>query len=302
MKSDSRRAQELARKREQVEALVAHGVEICEAPSEVANIAAAVENNDDAELIAAIESNDARAGDFIAYAISLSGEHGSFDTVPAAVGALGCSSAGTVAASLYAINFVDPDDDFSMGLWKQALATAISAQVFANAYGRFKDSAFAAGVFCEVGRIALNRAFPEAYQRVLKRATAAGHSTTKVELTEFGFTHTEVGAAIAKRWRQPTFISDGVHWHHAHERNPYMDMEVKNFARMLHLSENLASQMGIALAPDLLVGEDADLARTDAAQGLRISTGHIRVVLTAASEECRARLRLFPHADAAPVD
>jgi len=77
-----------------------------------------------------------------------------------------------------------------------------------------EDQYFLAGLLHDVGELILAAGLPEQYTRVLQKATASGEPVWRVEQSEFGATHAEVGAYLLGLWGMPNPVVEAVALHH----------------------------------------------------------------------------------------
>ena len=99
--------------------------------------------------------------------------------------------------------------------WKHSLMTAFINKDIALQIGMKskKDELFLAGLFHDIGRVALFHGEPEAYSRLLDEQAETGRNTRDLELHYFGIDHKEVGGAILEDWNFPELFSDPAREH-----------------------------------------------------------------------------------------
>jgi HD-like signal output (HDOD) protein len=78
---------------------------------------------------------------------------------------------------------------------------------------RKADSAFAAGLVHDVGKLVLARDPSKRYADVLRKARETGQGIAVVEKAEFGFTHGVVGAYLLGVWGVPFLLAETVAYH-----------------------------------------------------------------------------------------
>lgn len=140
----------------------------------------------------------------------------------------------------------DGDDGFDfVDYWRRALDTAVSAKLVADA-SRFPcaDEAFLAGLFQDIGMVAMYRTLGAKYSSVL--ATVESHAgLTRAEIKAFETQHAEIGAVLAESWRLPAELVAPVKFH---ERPTACPTEYSKTARCVALG-NLVHEMLIADEP-----------------------------------------------------
>ena len=100
--------------------------------------------------------------------------------------------------------------------WRRSIYGAGAARELAIRTGAADpDDAFTAGLFQDVGMLAMHVALGDDYAPVLARS--ASGDLRQVEVVMLGIDHCEVGRALAQRWKLPREISDAIAHHHDRE-------------------------------------------------------------------------------------
>ncbi|WLT32628.1 HDOD domain-containing protein [Geothrix sp. PMB-07] len=118
-------------------------------------------------------------------------------------------------------------------LWQHSVAVGLTAKgvcVLARRHGQ-AETAFLTGLLHDIGKIALDTCFPEAYSEVLQ-AVADGTYFVDAERALLGMDHAEAGALLAAEWSFPQVIVDVIRDHH----DPRPDDFLSN---LTHLSDLL---------------------------------------------------------------
>jgi putative nucleotidyltransferase with HDIG domain len=100
--------------------------------------------------------------------------------------------------------------------WKHSLGVACAARRLAANHRQLQvdpEEAFVAGLLHDLGKVALDAAFPKAYERVVAQAEEAHCDVADCERALLGVDHTVAGWHLAKRWGFPRFLQDVV-WLH----------------------------------------------------------------------------------------
>lgn len=108
--------------------------------------------------------------------------------------------------------------DFSR-FWEHSLATAVGTRHLLRILSpRHAEDGFTAGLLANIGAILLAGAQPAKYQGILKSSLHKGVSIKDIEREVFGFDHTEIGTAAARRWKFPSSFQAVIAHHHDPEQ------------------------------------------------------------------------------------
>lgn len=108
-------------------------------------------------------------------------------------------------------------------LWQHSVAVGLTAKgvcVLARRHGQ-AETAFLTGLLHDIGKIALDTCFPEAYAEVLQ-AVADGAYFVDAERALLGLDHAEAGALLAAEWSFPQAIVDVIRDHHDPEPEDFL--------------------------------------------------------------------------------
>ena len=112
--------------------------------------------------------------------------------------------------------------------------------------GERGDDAYAAGILHDLGIIVEDQFQQDDFRLILRRATIEERNLHSVERRVFGFTHAEIGRAIARDWNFPSKLSLTLGYHHRpHKAKRKSAMRA---AAVLCLAESLAAASGAGCA------------------------------------------------------
>jgi putative nucleotidyltransferase with HDIG domain len=121
-------------------------------------------------------------------------------------------------------------------LWKHSVTTAFSSQFVARAAGQDTGVAFTAGLLHDIGKVVFFKTRPENYRFLLRKAAEAETSPYELEISNYGFSHAELGAALLDQWKLPPTLGESIKFHHTpHEAGP-----LEKTAACLYLGNILA--------------------------------------------------------------
>lgn len=159
-----------------------------------------------------------------------------------AVTLLGMPTTRTVVTTAAIIERFPPRDgaafDFR-GFWEHSLGVAAAAHFLAPRAGVNPESAFVAGMLHDIGIAVLGCCLEEEFRAVLDHARAHDCAIEDAERAMLGFTHDELGAALAAQWKFPLDIQAAIRAHHA------PGAESPPLARVTHLANVFAHALDL---------------------------------------------------------
>ncbi len=87
--------------------------------------------------------------------------------------------------------------------WQHTIATAVLAEELSRCCRAFTESAYAAGILHDVGRLGLLVAFPQEYEETIRDCASRCLDLLDFERETFGLDHAEAGRMLAERWNLP---------------------------------------------------------------------------------------------------
>ena len=103
--------------------------------------------------------------------------------------------------------------------WQHSIAAAHAASLIAKESGRIPpEEAFCAGLLHDIGALALNMCFPDAYSEV-RLAIDDDTPLDEVECRILEVDHPQAGAWLAERWQLPPALVAGIAGHHSGRGN-----------------------------------------------------------------------------------
>ena len=135
------------------------------------------------------------------------------------------------------------DDGFDLDLfWGHSMAVALMAETAARKFNAARpEEAFTAGVIHDMGVLALRKVYPAEFALAFEQARRQGAPLCDAELEFVGFTHAQVGAALAERWRLPSRLVEAVGRHHDALLTPGAD----GLAGVLGFADQVAEHYGV---------------------------------------------------------
>lgn len=102
-----------------------------------------------------------------------------------------------------------------MMMWEHSIGASVASFLVAKEV-RFPDpeEAFLAGLLHDIGKQILNNCENEKYMHVLEKTYNEGISYYFAEKEIFGFSHTEIGALVIKKWKLSEELENAIRYHH----------------------------------------------------------------------------------------
>lgn len=104
--------------------------------------------------------------------------------------------------------------------WKRSFKVGVYAKALAKHSRQDQEMAYTAGVFHDLGLLALDVCLPEQFGSVLEYAASNNLNMLVAEQSMLGFDHAMIGAEVAKRWNFPAQIEHAVRYCHFPEHEP----------------------------------------------------------------------------------
>jgi putative nucleotidyltransferase with HDIG domain len=158
-------------------------------------------------------------------------------------------------------------------LWAHSVACGIGARMIARQYSpAVVEDAFICGLLHDVGKVVLLNEAAEPYTAVMMRTYNENLPFIAVEREVLGYTHTELGASVAERWRYPKIIQVAVRHHHADQEQlpPPADSSACATLDCVDLANVVCKIRGMGYRspqPDLDLGARPAFARLELPEG-----------------------------------
>lgn len=182
------------------------------------------------------------------------GSRAGIATVRNACRVLGVHALRNVAIAMLALQQFPADAPSGLPrreLWRHCTAVAAAARFLAQRLGRDADMAYTAGLLHDIGRMALDACFPDAYAQVLARRNSGSISLYDAELAVFGMDHAAVAAELTRVWQLPEAIIAAVGAHH-----PEYAGSPDAYGDVVHLADIVCKALRLGSSGELAVVTD----------------------------------------------
>ncbi|GJM24312.1 MAG: phosphohydrolase [Phycisphaerae bacterium] len=132
-------------------------------------------------------------------------------------------------------------------LWKHSVAVALAASQFAQKL-KLPDSnlAFTAGLLHDIGKVILNEHVAEEFVEIVRLVNDEQLAFVEAERRVLGYSHEEIGAMMAEKWKLPDSIVQCIRYHHAPS-----ELEPTNaLVDAIYLANSVCLLFGIGLGAD----------------------------------------------------
>jgi HD-like signal output (HDOD) protein len=172
---------------------------------------------------------------------ALIGARHGVSSVSHAVGLLGLERLKALAMTIAMRDFLSPSKSSTtmQACWKYNLATAVISEWLARFTELHPDACYTAGLIHDVGRLAILRAFPEEYERMLSVIQDYGFDLLRCEHDLFDIDHCEAGRYLTGRWEFPVELQDVAARHHEQP-----EPETPALITVVHIAWQIADMLG----------------------------------------------------------
>ena len=126
-------------------------------------------------------------------------------------------------------------------LWLHCVAVSICSQLIAErVFGQMGEDVFLCGILHDVGMIVEDQTAPDLFVKTCTALASGSGALPLLEKEIIGTDHCEIGALLAKEWKMPEEIKEGIRCHHTTEAPGRPD----TMTGILQLAEFMAGKLG----------------------------------------------------------
>ncbi len=138
-------------------------------------------------------------------------------------------------------------------IWENSLAGAIlSKMIYRREFMKSGDDIYTAGLIRNIGIIVIDQFLPKEFEQILIEYNKKEKNLCDVEKEILGFTHSDIGEALAKKWKFPENLIVAIGCHHHIEK---CAKEHQQMINTLYLSEYYCNQNNIGFS-DIVCDND----------------------------------------------
>jgi len=134
--------------------------------------------------------------------------------------------------------------------WRYNLNVANSAKLLAKMAKQNAEVGFTTGLLHSIGQLLIHLAMP-ADASAIDKLVANGASRTASEMNTFGFTHSDVGAELARRWNFPDVIQQAIKHHH----DPLSIEPFQPLAALVNIGEAIIGKLEQGCTDQEVIGQ-----------------------------------------------
>lgn len=139
-----------------------------------------------------------------------------------------------------------------VGFWEHSLATAIAAEVLAQAVDSdYSDEAFISGLLHDQGKLILIRYFPDEFAKILKLVDRQQIAMREAENQVLGLDHSHIGAWLAEKWNFPEHLCLAIRMHHS----PLLARQHRQLIWLVHAADIFSRALCIGDGGDPYIPE-----------------------------------------------
>lgn len=169
---------------------------------------------------------------------------GTVSTIRQAIVIIGLNELRTIVLgqSVFRFYAVESRTDFKRkDLWTHSMVCAFLAKKLAKEafLADREGSCMIGGLIHDIGKVVIDRYFPDEFVRIIRMVRNDGVSFAKAEREVLGYTHYQIGATLLKKWNFPPELVNCVLYHHA----PWRDKEFPHISATVFHANVLAKVM-----------------------------------------------------------
>lgn len=136
-----------------------------------------------------------------------------------AIVCIGFDAVKELALSQKVCELFEKDDYFHgysrISLWKHSVAVAMCSKlIYRREFRERGENMYVTGLLHDIGIIVFDQFQQEKFKSVLKRGRSEKNNLATVEIADLGFSHADIGMAIARDWEFPDELVFGIGNHH----------------------------------------------------------------------------------------
>ncbi len=140
------------------------------------------------------------------------------DTLTRAITVLGLTTIRNLAVTIAVqrlMGGLGAGKDEAIGLWEHSLGCAVASKaLISKRYPALEEKAFIAGLLHDIGKLVLYQNFSKEMEEIGEIIRSTGAYEEEVEKSALGFTHSDIGALLARKWHFPGELTESIRAHH----------------------------------------------------------------------------------------
>jgi len=167
------------------------------------------------------------------------------DSIPRAVSVIGFSAIRELILATSVINIFLKQMNGSVfdrqEFWKHSLGCAIAAKITAKYIGKFEiEELFTAGLIHDIGKVIIDQCLTDFFVTIISMTSEKKSLTfSEAEKMVLGYTHTEVGALVARRWGLSALLIEAISCHHTLP----VGMKHPKHVAVVHIANSIAKAL-----------------------------------------------------------
>ena len=128
-------------------------------------------------------------------------------------------------------------------LWQHSIFVALLGKmIYRREFGEKGQEVYAAGLLHDIGIIVEDQFLHDDFQLILRRSKLVKENLPPAELHVLGYTHADIGGALAADWNLPSGLMIGIGFHHMPD---HAKRSMRRIASTLFIAEYLSAENDI---------------------------------------------------------
>ena len=160
-------------------------------------------------------------------------------------------------------------------LHDHSVGTAMACYHVEQMSGQKKsEEVFLSGLLHDIGKVILNNTDPDRFKKVMQIVYNDGRDFSEVEQEVFGFTHSDVGSLVIKKWKFSDEMEQMIKHHHNPDQFDGSDPYLQRLTATVNLADALCYKTGIGVRDP----QEIDLSQYPSVGILKLDHGQLEKI------------------------
>jgi HD-like signal output (HDOD) protein len=179
------------------------------------------------------------------------------------------------------------NDLFDMNVfWRHSIGAGVIARILgAKRHEQNIERFFVMGLLHDIGRVLMFSHIPKYAKAAHRRALVEKLPLSQVESEDVGFSHSAVGAALARNWRMSAGQQEAISYHH----RPSFAMRYRTETAVTHIADALSHVLSVGQCPNVAIQP----IEIEAWERLELKEQVLETVFEEADQQVRELIDIF---------